>query len=692
LGEYQLVEKQILQSWKEIASYLGRAERTCRRWEKEFGLPVHRMDGSPSASVFAYKEELDRWLDRLLHEKVISSQKSFFLSKKNLVVFLSFSILFASILTVVIWKILSPKTSISPSSDKPSLTILYSSKNTGEVMSSSTPSGVSPDGRLLSFVDWSSLRGELAVMEIATGMKWRLTHKPPEDESWYFVTNSIFSPDGEKLAFTQWNDNGMFDFRIINVDGSGQRVLLSGPDVYAFMPNDWTKDGKYILGVLQENDKTNNIAYVSVIDGSFRIIRKFDKSYPGKLSISSDGRWIAYDFSQDEKSDKRNIFLLSKDGSREIPLLKHPADDRLLGWAPGGDWILFSSYRSGTWDAWIVPIRDGKPEGDPLLVKRNFGQVEDLGIEPMGFTQDGSFYFRDMLWLEDIYMVEIDTEKTKILSPPKKIAKRFEGSNYAAVWSLDGLSLAYLSRRRPEGLKSTAICIKNMNSGEEIELFPELKSPRGLRWFPDGKFFLVRGTDENDQTGLFKVDIKTGDKALILTGDSGYHSPIFSPDGTKVIYEADLWKKKLFRILMFDLGSQQKKEIYRSDRQIIHMDLSPDGKKVVFYEWMDDTLKFISVDGGQPQVLLHLEEGSINSVAWSPDGKSIFFSRIIKGGKTGTCELWQIPSKGGEPEKFDLVEDGLIDLNIHHEGSLLAFTLWHVDEEVWVMENFLPKK
>jgi len=127
-----LEEKKVLQSWKEIASYLGRAERTCRRWEKEFGLPVHRMVGSPRASVFAYREELDRWLDRLLREKKISSRKSFFLSQKKLVIVLSILILFVSILTVVTWKILSPKPGVSSSSGKPSLAILYFSNNTGE--------------------------------------------------------------------------------------------------------------------------------------------------------------------------------------------------------------------------------------------------------------------------------------------------------------------------------------------------------------------------------------------------------------------------------------------------------------------------------------------------------------------------------------------------------------------------------
>jgi hypothetical protein len=64
-----MADEDLLQSWKEIAGHLGRSERTCRRWETEFGLPVHRMDGSIRGSVFAYKSELDRWMDTILHKE-----------------------------------------------------------------------------------------------------------------------------------------------------------------------------------------------------------------------------------------------------------------------------------------------------------------------------------------------------------------------------------------------------------------------------------------------------------------------------------------------------------------------------------------------------------------------------------------------------------------------------------------------
>lgn len=60
--------REVLQSWKEIAAYLGRDVRTCRRWEEHLGLPIHRLDGSPKARVLAYKDEIDWWLDAKLHE------------------------------------------------------------------------------------------------------------------------------------------------------------------------------------------------------------------------------------------------------------------------------------------------------------------------------------------------------------------------------------------------------------------------------------------------------------------------------------------------------------------------------------------------------------------------------------------------------------------------------------------------
>jgi hypothetical protein len=53
----------ILNSWKEIALYIGRAVRTVQRWEGECHLPIHRPRGKKRSPVFALSSEIDRWLE-----------------------------------------------------------------------------------------------------------------------------------------------------------------------------------------------------------------------------------------------------------------------------------------------------------------------------------------------------------------------------------------------------------------------------------------------------------------------------------------------------------------------------------------------------------------------------------------------------------------------------------------------------
>ena len=65
-----------LDSWKEIASFFARDERTVRRWEKEQALPVHRIPGGAKGRVFAYESELRKWLTSQAVNEGIHSRKS----------------------------------------------------------------------------------------------------------------------------------------------------------------------------------------------------------------------------------------------------------------------------------------------------------------------------------------------------------------------------------------------------------------------------------------------------------------------------------------------------------------------------------------------------------------------------------------------------------------------------------------
>ncbi len=53
-----------LNGWKEIANHLGKSVRSVQRWEKEYGLPVHRIGREGGEIVFALSDEVDRWAIR----------------------------------------------------------------------------------------------------------------------------------------------------------------------------------------------------------------------------------------------------------------------------------------------------------------------------------------------------------------------------------------------------------------------------------------------------------------------------------------------------------------------------------------------------------------------------------------------------------------------------------------------------
>jgi len=63
-------EAQTLESWKEIAAFIGRDLRTAHRWERERGMPVRRVPGGRGSRVSASKAEITEWLRSIRETEV----------------------------------------------------------------------------------------------------------------------------------------------------------------------------------------------------------------------------------------------------------------------------------------------------------------------------------------------------------------------------------------------------------------------------------------------------------------------------------------------------------------------------------------------------------------------------------------------------------------------------------------------
>jgi Tol biopolymer transport system component len=540
---------------------------------------------------------------------------------------------------------------------------------------------VSSDGRFLSFTDWEN-DDSLTIHDFATGENRRLTGKGTTAASSRSNGRSVLSPDSKQIAYDCYNEDGFEDLRIIGVDGSEPRLLYSNREqVRRIEPAAWSPDGRYILAGFLKKDDTWEMTLVAVGDGSVRPLKPLDRYAAQRARFSPDGRYIAYD-------TRGDIFLLETGTGRELPLVQHPANEYLLDWTPDSR-ILFSSDRSGTRDAWLIGVSDGKPQGSPELVQKDVGRSN-----PLGFTRAGACYYGTYAGAHEVYTAEIDLASGKLVSPPQPASRRWVGISRTPDWSPDGKFLAYL--------RGGQIVIRSAETGEERELKPKARSLRGLalRWAPDGKFLVVPGIDNEGRRGLMHVDVQTGDATLLvplLERDTYFPRFDCSPDGKTIFYVSQDAPEGNDRTLFaWDLQTRRETALVRR-RSLGSFSVSPDGRWLVLTAWGEPTnsqvLFIMPTAGGDLRELVRIDTEESNgrvTPLWTPDGRWVIFAKGARGKPTRDVQLWRIPAEGGEPTRLDVTIDNLWRLRLHPDGRRIAFDTSGGKAEVWVLENFLP--
>ena len=569
---------------------------------------------------------------------------------------------------------------------------------------------VSPDGRYLSLSD---LDGRIGAYEFATQKRHYITRKfftekkqgTSETGNETFIEGwlPVWSPDGKKIAFSREESSELCVFGSNDI---GPIVLYETKRDEQIIPIDWSSDGNTILAALAKNYEAFQAVLISVRDGSIRILKTYEeppRSEPRRLGIfSPDGRYIAGDFEPQRDSRSRDIFILSVDGRSEIPVAVHPDDDLALGWSPDGKKLVFASDRSGTWDIWATDVIEGKPQGDPRLIMGDIGAVW-----PLGFTEKGSFYYLLERSLVDIYTAALPAGK-KILSPPEKATQRFVGRNVFPEWSPDGKYLSYVSMRDAgydRFSSKSPLCILSMETGAEREIVPELRYIWGTRWSPDGKFILAVGSEEEGKEGFYKIDIHSGEITSILQFDfdDRLSEPEWSHDGNKIFYTYMQGAQKEAQIVVCDLETKEKKEIYRGEfnpSNIVgrnaffahELALSPDGKLLAFNKGWSPVLMVVPTDGGEAREVWRMKERGeqISTIAWMPDGKELIYVSYQLPYRA-IDETWRIAVDGGEPQKLGLSMERMNWLSVHPDGHQIVFSSIQRIKDVWMMENFLPE-
>ena len=161
-------------------------------------------------------------------------------------------------------------------------------------------------------------------------------------------------------------------------------------------------------------------------------------------------------------------------------------------------------------------------------------------------------------------------------------------------------------------------------------------------------------------------------------------------------------------IIRRDLGTKQEEIVYQPTKSIrlwMPFELSPDGSRLAIVDVNESnkeefvaTLKVLTLSGGgQKEVLRLAPQENVSSLAWTPDGKRLVYTKETpnkeKKGPKPTA-IWSTAIDSGQSVTLKLSQPDLHDFAIHPDGRQITFQTGSVGDtvEVSVMDGLIPKQ
>ena len=394
---------------------------------------------------------------------------------------------------------------------------------------------LSRDGSRIAFVSNRDGNNEVYVMNSDGSNQIRLTYPkegPPDPDDDY---SPAFSPDGSKIVFSS-NREGFSHIFLMNADGSNQFEVSRARNIHETSPT-FTPDGSKIVYARYPIGDFPDI-WVMNTDGSNQTRLTGTEFGDEEPTFSPDGSKIAFRSSPFRNSTK-DVYVANADGTNLTRLTSHPADDAAPSWGrqldgdgdgvpdcidncpntPNPEKVAFTSNRSGNNEIYLMnadgsnqinltnhPANDGNPtlsfDGSKIAFISN---------------RDGSFA---------IYVMNADgSNQTRLTNDPAGIG--------SPAFSPDGGKIAFTLFR--DG--SNEIYVMNADGSNITRLTYNPADDNFPTFSPDGSRLAFRsGRDGNNEIYVMNAD---GSNQTRLTNDPAFDSePAFSPDGSKIAFRA----------------------------------------------------------------------------------------------------------------------------------------------------------
>ncbi len=549
---------------------------------------------------------------------------------------------------------------------------------------------VSLDGKFLSFVDWST--GAIGVRDLQTDEVRSLSPGWGSDD---FAYTSRVSPDGSLIAVTFYS-GAAFQLRLVAMDGSRESVLYERDDVRLMEPVAWFPDGEHLLAIAQTHGGRWRLVELS-LEGSIRELREFlPEDEPGGFAVLPDGDYIAYHRQSHDASRGRDLFLASvRDGS-EHSLLARPEEDRLMGIAPGGDFLLLATDRGGYQDISLLDIGADFPAGSAPGEPRQLAAALAEDPQPLALAENGDFYFATSTRRTAAYLVPLDDLSRQSGDP----ARWSEGA-LSVAWAPSGDRLATV-RASGYGYETE---IRGVTDGEGRVLPLDLSDAGGFRaqWLRDGKALMVHARDSQARLGIFRVDVATGavsalarTREVFNANDGALDHPVPTVRGLAFVRE----EEGVETVVARDLSTGEERTLFRDPATLglYGLAASHDAQTLAYCQvrLVDglprSRLLTMPLSGGDPHLVLEtvLPE-QVRTPAWLPDDSGLI-AGVATRGEPG-FRLVRVALTGSLPEALgvEVADQHLLELAVAPGGRYLAFLAGTPPaKDVWVVRRMAP--
>ncbi len=315
------------------------------------------------------------------------------------------------------------------------------------------------------------------------------------------------------------------------------------------------------------------------------------------------------------------------------------------------------------------------------MKKHNIGRKLNNKIR---FAAIVGLCFLMMVFIGQKIITKAQMVETKRYKPELVIQTGHYDSVWAVTFSPDGKTLA-------SGSDDKTVKLWNVETGQQLKsLEGHTSFVNSVAFSPDGKT-LASGSNDNS---IKLWNVETGDPITSVSHIYGVNSVAFSPDG-KILASGS--NDKTIRLWNVKTG-QLIKSLEGHVFSVRSVAFSPNGKTLVSASW-DNTIKLWNVETGDQIRTINDYANGINSVVFSPNGKTLASGNIYeirKGSNYGaSIKLWDVET-GQQLKSLEGHNSSVNSVAFSPDGKLLAsasvdktIKLWNVEtgEQVKSLEG-----